>query len=56
MMSVRVSAHDAGEQHKIPDRIFINPARVRVAEIGEPLDLGRHVGQVVDLRWDRNGG
>ena len=42
-------AIDAGEAHEILDRVFVDPARVRVAEIGEPLDLGRHVGQAVEL-------
>ena len=40
---------DAGEAHEIPDRVFVGAARAGVAEIGEPLDLGRHVGQPVEL-------
>jgi hypothetical protein len=39
---------DAGEQHEIPDRVFVDAAGVQVAEISEPLHLGRHVGQPVD--------
>ena len=34
---------------KSPHRVFVGAAGVRVAEIGEPLDLGRHVGQPVEL-------
>ena len=34
---------------KSRDRVLIGPARVRVGEIGEPLDLGRHVGQPLEL-------
>ena len=40
---------DAGEAHEIPHRVFVGAAGARVAEIGEPLDLGRHVGQPVEL-------
>ena len=40
---------DAGEAHEILHRVFVGAAGVRVAEIGEPLDLGRHVGQPVEL-------
>ena len=41
--------HDAGEAHEILHRVFVGAAGVRVAEVGEPLDLGRHVGQPVEL-------
>ena len=41
--------HDAGEAHEIPHRVFVGAAGARVAEIGEPLDLGRHVGEPVKL-------
>ena len=41
--------HDAGEAHEILHRVFVGAAGVRVAEIGEPLDLGRHVGELVEL-------
>jgi hypothetical protein len=40
---------DAGEAHKIADRVFVGTPGARVAEIGEPLDLGRRVGQPVEL-------
>jgi hypothetical protein len=40
---------DAGETDKIADRVFVDAARVGVAEIGEPLDLGRHVGEAMKL-------
>ena len=41
--------HDAGEAHEVLHRVFVGAPGVRVAEIGEPLDLGRHVGQPVKL-------
>ena len=40
---------DAGEAHEIPHRVFVSAAGARVAEIGEPLDLGRHVRQPMKL-------
>ena len=40
---------DAGEAHEVRHRVFVGAPRVRVGEIGEPLDLGRHVGQPVEL-------
>src|SRR3954469_25088690 len=40
---------DAGEAHEVLYRVLIDTARVRIAEIGEPLDLGRHVGEPVEL-------
>ena len=40
---------DAGEAHEVLHRVFVGAAGVRVGEIGEPLDLGRHVGQPVEL-------
>jgi hypothetical protein len=40
---------DAGEAHKVLHGGFVGPARMGVREIGEPLDLGRHVGQPVKL-------
>jgi len=40
---------DAGEAHEIADRVFVGAPRAGVAEIGEPLDLRRHVGQPVKL-------
>ena len=44
-----VGPHDAGKAHKVPDRVLIGPPGLRVAQIGEPLDLGRHVGEMVEL-------
>ena len=41
--------HDAGEAHEVLHRVLIGAPRVRIAQIGEPLDLGRHVGQPVEL-------
>lgn len=29
--------------------VFVDAARVGVADVGEPFDLGRHVGQTVKL-------
>jgi hypothetical protein len=40
---------DAGESHEIPDGVFVGAAGAGVGEIGEPLDLGRHVGQPMEL-------
>ena len=40
---------DAGEAHKIPHGVFVGAARAWVAEIGEPFNFGRHVGQPVEL-------
>ena len=41
--------HDAGEAHEVLHRVFVGAPGLRIAEIGEPLDLGRHVGQPVKL-------
>ena len=40
---------NAGEAHKIPDRVFIGAARVSIGEVLEPLDLGRHIGELLEL-------
>ena len=40
---------DAGEPHEIPDRVLVGAPGAAVADIGEPLDLGRHVGEPVKL-------
>jgi len=40
---------NAGEAHEIPHRVFVGAAGAGVTEIGEPLDLGRHVGELVKL-------
>ena len=38
-----------GEAHKILDRVFVGAAGAGVTEIGEPFDLGRHVGEAMKL-------
>src|SRR3954454_3726376 len=40
---------DAGKAHEVLYRVLIDAARMRIAEIGEPRDFGRHVGQPVKL-------
>ena len=40
---------DAGEPHEIPDCVFVGAPGAGIGEIGEPLDLGRHVGELVEL-------
>ena len=40
---------NAGEAHKICDRLFIGASAARIADVGEQLDLGRHVGELVEL-------
>jgi hypothetical protein len=40
---------DAGEAHKIPHSVLVDAARVGVGEIGEPLKLGRHIGEPMEL-------
>ena len=42
-------ANDAGKAHEILDSVFVDAPGVGVAEVGEPLDLGRHVGEAVEL-------
>jgi hypothetical protein len=42
-------AADAGEAHEVADRGRVGAARARVAEVGEPLDLGRRVGELMEL-------
>ena len=39
---------NAGEAHEVADRVLVDATGMSVAEIGEPLDLRRHVGQAVD--------
>ena len=41
-------ARDAGEPHEVAQRALVAAPRVRVAEIGEPLELGRHVGELLE--------
>ena len=40
---------DAGEAHEVLHRVFVGAAGVRVADVGEPFDLGRHVGEFLEL-------
>ena len=40
---------DASEAHEVADRVLVDAARVGIAEIGEPLDLGRHIGELMEL-------
>ena len=42
-------AENAGEAHEVLHRVFVGAAGVPVADVGEPLDLGRNVGQPVKL-------
>ena len=41
--------HDAGEAHEILHRVFVGAPGLRIGQVGEPLDLGRHVGEPVEL-------
>jgi hypothetical protein len=38
---------DAGELHKIADRVLVGAPGAKIADIGEPLDLRWHLGQPV---------
>ena len=40
---------DAGEAHEVLHRGFIGAAGVWITEVGEPLDLGRNVGEGLEL-------
>ena len=40
---------DAGEPHEIADRVFVGAPGAAIADIGEPLDLWRDVGEPVKL-------
>ena len=39
---------DAGEAHEVGQRVLVGAPRGRAAEVGEPLQLGRHVGQALE--------
>lgn len=41
--------HDAGELHEVLQGMFVGAASTLVAEIGKPLDFGRHVGQALEV-------
>lgn len=49
-----LSPLNAGEQHEVLHRVLIIPARAGIFEIGEPFDLGRYVGQLVELGGRQN--
>ena len=54
MMWARVTVRNfpaagSGEAHEIPHRVFVGTPGARVGEIGEPFDLGRHVGEAMKL-------
>ena len=40
---------DADKPHEVADGVLVGAPGARVAEIGEPLHLGRHVRQPVEL-------
>jgi hypothetical protein len=40
---------DPGEPHEIPDRVLVSAPGAAIADIGEPLDLGRHLCQPMKL-------
>ena len=40
---------DAGKEHEVLDRVFVGAPGARVADILEPFDLGRHIGQALEL-------
>ena len=40
---------DAGEAHEVLHGVLVSSARVSVRQIGEPFDLGRHVGELLKL-------
>jgi hypothetical protein len=42
-------AENAGEAHEVLHRVFVGAAGVPVADVGEPFDLGRHVGEFLEF-------
>jgi hypothetical protein len=42
-------AHDADEAHEVLHGVLVSSARVCVCQVGEPFDLGRHIGQPMKL-------
>jgi hypothetical protein len=42
-------ALDAGEQHEVLERVFVSTFGVGVADVLEPLNLGRDCGQALEL-------
>ncbi len=41
--------HDAHERHELADVALVRPPRPRIGNVGEPLGLGRHVAQALEL-------
>ena len=41
--------HDPCKAHEVLHRVFIGAPGLRIGQIGEPLHLGRHVGEPVEL-------
>ena len=46
---------DAGEADEVADRLLVGAPAVRVRDVGEPLGLGRHVGQPPELGGSQIG-
>jgi hypothetical protein len=42
-------ALDAGEKDEIPDRIFVSATGAGIANVLEPLDLTRHLGESLEF-------
>ena len=42
-------AENAGEAHEVLHRVFVGSTGVPVADVGEPFDLGRHVGEFLEF-------
>ena len=40
---------NAGEAHEVLHCVFVGAAGVPIADVGEPLDLGRHVGEFLEF-------
>ena len=40
---------DAGEAHEVLHRVLVGAPGLRIGQVGEPLDFGRHVGEPVEL-------
>src|SRR5438132_14076781 len=44
-----VRPDDAGEPHKILDRVFVGAPGAAIGDVGEPLELRRHLCQALKL-------
>ena len=40
---------DAGKAHEVLHRVFVGASGMMVGDVGEPFDLGRHIGELVKL-------